>query len=109
MVDADIYSFEKGDSFKEKVLESQVPVIVDFYADWCGPCKKLGPALEEKIKNNAGKVKLVKVNVDDHDELAEEYEVGGIPHVILFVDGVITNQFTGFSMDGLDKMIGSIK
>ena len=84
--------------FEKLIKESKVPVIVDFHADWCGPCRKLGPVLVEKVESeeHKGKVLLVKVNVDDDEELAESYKISGIPHVILFVGGEAVYTVTGF-------------
>ena len=81
--------------------------IVDFYADWCGPCKKLTPVLEEKLKSF--NVTLVKVNVDDFSDLAENYKVSGIPHVILFKNGQKVDEFVGLNMDKLEVMILMLK
>ncbi len=72
------------------------PVLVDFYATWCGPCKMLGPVLDEVIKGAAGPLKLVKVNTDEHQDLAVNAGVSGIPDVRLFVSGKQVGSFTGF-------------
>ena len=83
-----------GDSdFAEQVLQSDVPVLVDFWAEWCGPCRMLGPILEEVAKEMQGKVKIVKVNVDENQEIPTQHGVRGIPTLILFKDGkVIANK-----------------
>ena len=72
------------------------PVLVDFYAAWCGPCKMLGPVLDEVVKKASGQLKLVKVNTDENQELAASANVSGIPDVRLFVNGKEVGAFTGF-------------
>ena len=79
------------DEFKKEVLESKEPVLVDFYADWCGPCKMLGPVMEEISKDH----KVFKVNTDDEEELAMEYGIMSIPCVIAFKDGKEINRSIG--------------
>lgn len=73
--------------FNEKVLNSDQPVLVDFYADWCGPCKMIGPYLDELADEYAGKVKIVKLNVDQNGIAPATYGVRGIPTMILFKNG----------------------
>ena len=90
--------------FDKEVLKCDEPVIVDFHADWCGPCKKLGPLLEKACREEKC-FKLVKVNVDDNQELSEEYKVTGIPHVFLFSNGKEISSFTGYDEQELKKMI----
>ena len=74
-------------SFETEVLHSQVPVVVDFWAEWCGPCKQIGPALEEIAAEMGGKVKIAKVNVDDNPNAPSRYRVRGIPTLLIFKDG----------------------
>jgi thioredoxin 1 len=83
-------------NFKEKVLGSQVPVLVDFYADWCGPCKMLAPLLEE-IANGNPNVKIVKVNVGESPELAARYQINSIPSLKVFKSGKVVAQHVGLA------------
>ncbi|MEK7189368.1 MAG: thioredoxin [Patescibacteria group bacterium] len=75
------------DNFKKEVLESAVPVLVDFFATWCGPCKMMLPIVEELAKEEGGKFKIAKINVDESNDLAQEYEVMSIPTFIVFKNG----------------------
>jgi thioredoxin 1 len=76
-------------SFDADVLKSDVPVVVDFWATWCGPCKMIAPALEELSDELAGKVKIVKIDIDEHPDTPGRYGVRGIPTMILFKDGEV--------------------
>lgn len=81
-------------NFEEEVLSSNTPVLVDFYADWCGPCKMMAPIMEE-ISQEVENVKVCKVNVDEAQDLAAEYDVMSIPTMIIFKDGEIKDKFIG--------------
>jgi putative thioredoxin len=85
------------DTFEQDVLERSktVPVVVDFWADWCGPCKMLTPVLEQAIEARDGRVVLAKVDTDANQELAERYGVRGIPNVKAFRNGQVVDEFTG--------------
>jgi thioredoxin 1 len=76
-----------SDNFEAEVLKSDLPVLVDFYADWCGPCKMLSPAVEEMEKVFAGRLKVGKLNVDDNSDIAEKYGIMSIPSLIFFRGG----------------------
>ena len=75
------------DSWDKEVLNSQLPVFVDFWAEWCGPCRMVGPAVEQLSKILDGKVKIAKVNVDENQEIAVKYNIHSIPSLILFKNG----------------------
>jgi len=83
------------DTFESEVLSSDIPVLVDFWAEWCVPCKMLGPILEEIAGDYEGKLKIAKVNVDQDGELASSYSVISIPTIMVFKDGEIVNQKVG--------------
>lgn len=83
-----------GNEFEEVVLKSDKPVLVDFYADWCGPCKMLSPIVDEVAKENTD-IKVVKINVDEEQELALKYQVMSIPTLIVIKGGRETNRVIG--------------
>ena len=82
-------------NFQSDVLESSVPVLVDFWAPWCGPCRMIGPTIEELAVENAGSFKVGKVNVDDNGRLAMTYNVASIPTIMIFNNGRLVQQFMG--------------
>jgi thioredoxin 1 len=77
----------KTDQFEEEVLQSEEPVIVDFWAEWCGPCRAVAPVLAEIALERTGEVRVVKVNIDEEPELAQRYGIMSIPTIVLFKDG----------------------
>jgi thioredoxin 1 len=95
------------ETFKKEVLESDIPVIVDFWAQWCRPCLMLAPVLDEISKDLEGKVKVAKVNVDEEGYLANQFRVSSIPTVYLFENGQVKNQVIGLMRkDDLLKRLG---
>ena len=88
------YTFTAA-NFEEEVLHSEVPVLVDFYADWCGPCKMMGPVVEKCAEAYAGKMKIGKLNVDENMAIAQKYRVVSIPHFIVFKGGEPAVTFGG--------------
>ena len=88
---------DKSHNFEEDVIETshRKPVLVDFWAPWCGPCRVLGPTLEKLAKESQGQWRLVKINADTFPGLTQRYGVRGIPAVKLFVDGVVKDEFVG--------------
>lgn len=97
--------------FKQAVLQRsrEVPVVVDFWAPWCGPCRSLGPALEEAVKRREGRVELAKVNIDAAQRLASRYEIKSIPAVAAFIDGEPVTGFAGaVSTNRIERFLDSV-
>lgn len=84
------------ENFEAEVMKSDMPVLIDFWAAWCGPCKMLSPVIAEIAEEYSGKVKVGKVNVDEQPELAASFHVASIPTVVVMKEGKVTNQSIGY-------------
>jgi len=82
-------------TFEAEVLGSDVPVVVDFWAPWCGPCRKLGPVLDEVSEELNGKIKVVKINTDENLKTAKEYSISGLPSLLVFKGGQAVERLVG--------------
>lgn len=100
----------KSNEFQAEVLESSVPVLVDFSATWCGPCQMMGPVLEQLSAEYAGKAKIVKVDIDESMDLAQKYQIMSVPNMIFFKDGAPKDAVVGavppaYLKEKLDKLV----
>jgi thioredoxin 1 len=86
-----------GKEFESEVLQSSQPVLVDFYAPWCGPCRILGPVIDRLAEQFDGRAKVFKVNVEDESELADVFEIRGVPALLLFKDGEVVDRIVGLT------------
>jgi len=93
-------------NFQDEVLKATEPVLIDFTATWCGPCKMLAPIVEQLAQDWAGKVKIAKLDVDDSPELAGQYQVMGVPTLMLFVNGQPVERLTGYQPK--DKIVNKL-
>ena len=98
--------------FETEVIKSAVPVLVDFYADWCGPCKMVAPTMDKLSEEYAGKVKFVRINVDDNQGLASKYDIMSIPTAMLFKNGTLEDSVIGAYPEAayrqrIDRVLGA--
>jgi thioredoxin 1 len=97
-------------SFERAVINSSIPVLVDFWADWCGPCKMIAPVLDEIARENGDRFRVAKVNIDDEPALQERFNVRGVPSLLFFSGGQLRDQIVGVSpkkaiLEKLEKLI----
>lgn len=83
------------ENFEEEVLKSDIPVLVDFYADWCGPCKMMAPVVEKMAEEFEGRIKVGKLNTDDEMQIAQQYRISSIPTFMVFQEGKVTESWLG--------------
>ncbi|XP_055532511.1 thioredoxin, mitochondrial [Wyeomyia smithii] len=98
----DIFNIQSPQEFDEKVKNSKEPIIVDFFATWCGPCRMLTPRIESVIGEQKGKVKLAKVDIDEHSDLALDYEVASVPVLLAIRNGKVEQRLVG--LQDTDKL-----
>lgn len=91
------------ENFEKEVVQSKVPVIIDFYADWCGPCRMMAPVFEEISKEYSGKVSFLKLNTEEQPEIAEAFEVMSIPSLVVVRDGKEIGRMVGFAPKNIFK------
>jgi len=101
-----------SENFETEVLQSELPVLVDFWAPWCGPCRVISPIVEEMASEYAGKLTVGKLNVDDHPSIAQKYHITGIPALLFFKDGEVANTVVGavpkaVLQDNVNKVVNS--
>ena len=96
------------ENFEAEVLQADLPVLVDFYADWCGPCKKMAPIVEEIATEYDGKLKVGKCNIDDNMQLAQKYRVASIPTFLIIKGGEVVDTLIGGDPDGLYDKIDAV-
>lgn len=102
------YKFTES-NFKSEVLESEIPVLMDLYADWCGPCKMMGPVVAEMAEKFEGKIKVGKLNVDNDGAIAQQYGVASIPTFLFFKGGEVVEKAIGaMSSDDLEALIQQV-
>jgi thioredoxin 1 len=96
-------------SFDNDVLRSQLPVLVDFWAGWCGPCRAVSPIVEEIATSYEGKLKVLKPNVDQNSQTAARYSIRGIPALLFFKDGEVAGQIVGYALKAtIDQSVVSV-
>jgi len=106
---ANVFTVLTEDDFDQKVLRSEVPVIVQFTAEWCGPCQSFNPRIESKVDAQQGKILLAKVDVDEAGDLVLEYDISAVPTVLSFIDGNLVSRFNGILQDNqIEELIDEL-
>jgi thioredoxin 1 len=95
MGESNITTQVNDSNFEQEVLKGDIPVLVDFWAEWCGPCKMIAPVVEEVATEYAGKLKVCKINVDDASQIASQYGIMSIPTLVIFKNGEVVDKLTG--------------
>ena len=96
-------------NFESDVLKSETPIVIDFWAEWCGPCKTIAPVIDELADEYLGKIKFGKVNVDSNQQTAMKYGIRSIPNLLIFKDGSVVNQIVGsVPKDSIVKLLKEI-
>ncbi|MGF1460934.1 MAG: thioredoxin [Leptolyngbyaceae cyanobacterium] len=95
MAEATKYVTLTDENFEKEVIQSDVPVVVDFWAAWCGPCKLINPIIDNLAEEFAGRAKLAKINIDDYNGLANQYHIMGVPTLLFFKDGSLIDRTEG--------------
>ena len=96
------------ENFHDIVNNSDVPVVIDFWAEWCGPCKMIAPTVEEISQKNVGKLIVSKVDIDTNPNLAEQYQVRSIPTIMIFIDGTPTEMIVGPNKSALENKVKTL-
>ena len=109
MAEATKYVTLTDENFESEVLSSDVPVVVDFWAAWCGPCKLMNPIIDNLAEEFAGKAKLAKINIDDYDALANHYHIMGVPTLLFFKSGNLVDRTEGvMAQDAIASKINEL-
>ncbi|PIV99500.1 MAG: thioredoxin [Deltaproteobacteria bacterium CG_4_9_14_3_um_filter_63_12] len=107
MAGKNVFEITDG-NFQAEVLDAELPVVIDFWAPWCGPCRAIAPLIEQLAERYDGKVKVGKLNVDDNPEVAQKYRITGIPSLIAFKDGEVVDQLVGANPKRINEIFAEI-